>query len=741
MLYDLPEYQARTDRVVTLSDVTMVIAIRAHAGNPWVLERLALNGSWYDERPHLLVVDFGSAEQYRREIAKICEQQGFEYHFLDDDGVFSIAKARNAAFVRTRTEFVLFNDIDFFGPTDFFARLIRAANAVGLPSLRDQILDIPACHLGEEATRAILEAPAESRGLVLDRVSAHSDVDSFGGVAEFIAPYSNIFLCHRELFELLGGYDESFRGHGSEDFELLLRLCIITGRLPLPRLPLADLYGPTRPTFFERKGYRGFRRLFEALAFPAEREGLRVHHLFHPRARNDGTGWYAENDWGRTKFHARTSAYVEDFAVLLERDCLPRERTCLVLIRNRDHARYFLPLRLAGYRMIVCDPSRAMTDDVVRRIDSGEFDAVAIFNPYMKSHAELRPTFDRAVSRGARPIVVERGALPESWYYGPDMAYVDPDYSEDHLAAASLSPEDLGLARAYRTRLAAGADALEDQGAFDATMERLRERIGPARAVFVPLQLDDDVAVTRFDEAFQAYPSFKAELERAMRESSDVVFLVKPHPLDKRPVRLDLPNVVACNQAENVHALIELADAVVCYNSGVGLLAVLQGKRVVTVGNAFYNFGSFGRRAKNVGEAIAMARDASWGPADPAAIDRLTAWLLLRKYSFFKSRSHLRNFKNRRAHDYRDQRFYALSVEDFHTEWMLSTVSRPVGERSYLAARTGLESVPSTPMSALVDRSLYELTRTLRSAQGRVRQTRLWGAVKRQIQKVRRTSS
>lgn len=721
MLHDLPAYQASLDTDYTIDDVTMILGVRLHEGNPWVLERLAWHATWYSPRPRIIVVDFGSKEPFRSAIADTCRQHEMQLYYEDDPGIYSAARARNVGFTQVTTPLVYFNDVDCFGPTDHFDLLLRAANALGLASHADQMLNLPVVHLSEEATSSLRSAQAHERGRRLHRLSIDALRTSFGNTADFVAPYSNVFLCRREMFDLVGGYDESFRGHGSEDFEFLLRFVFYIGGLPIPDNVEKDCFGPLRPEFFQAKPYQGFRRLFEALALPAELEGLRTVHLHHDKPPQGTGGWYERNDWRRGRFNEALAAYLDKPIELLRRDWLPRTKRCLVLVKHEEHAAFFAPLRWAGFALEVLPLNEAGSlPAFVDRIQAKEFDAVAIFNPYMKSHASLRPYFELAKERGAEPIVVERGALPESWYYAAEVSYADPDFTNLDVDSVAVTERELDVARTYRKRLASGRFALEQQQDPETTRGRLHvySKWAPRR-VLIPLQLDEDMAVTRFTDGHILYSDFKKSLSQ-LGDHPDTLFLIKPHPLDKHPFKDTAPNVIVCNDHENIHALIDAVDAVICFNSGVGLLAILQNKKVVTLGNAYYNRSGVGRRAGSLESAITLALD-EWDPASDETLDRLTAWLLFRKYSFFKAKDVLREFENRLSHGYKDQRFYRVFVPSkLDVRWARAAFSRPLQEGGYSAARLGLSverpsetprRQPPSPNGAGVTRKIRKLIR------------------------------
>ncbi len=689
----------------------MLLAVRLHEQNSWVLDRLVMHAEWYDPRPRIRVVDFGSEGAFAEQIARVCTQYGMELLRVDDTDTYSPARARNVGFVATDTPLVYFNDVDCFTARDHFAHLVRVANALGMGSHSDQMINLPVVHLSHEATAELASlGSAEAQSAALHRLSIEALVDDFGGIADFVAPYSNIFLCHRDFFDMVGGYDEGFRGHGSEDFEFLLRFVHYAGGFPIPDEAGKDAYSPMKEEFFGAKSYRGFRRLFEVLAFTAEVEGLRTVHLHHPKPAE--AKWYRKNDWRRSRFNDCVNAYLEKPSVLLERDWLPRRRKCLVLMKHEDHAAFYPPLRLGGYRLELLDlddPKKLAR--AVDRLEGGEFDAIALFNPYMQSHTELRPYFELGKKCGAEPIVVERGALPESWYYAPSVSYCDPEFLEMEVAKLDVTTQELEIASEYRRELATGRSALEHQEDPEETAARLKvhTRFAPKR-VLVPLQLDDDMAVTRFTDGFPSYSEYKRELFEGFEAHEDVLFFVKPHPLSKGDMAIPAPNVIPCTGGENIHALIDAVDAVICYNSGVGLLAALQGKRVITFGNAFYNRPGIGQRARTLAEALERAFDESWTPAD-AALDRLTAWLIFHKYSFCKAKSIIRDFEERRSHGYREQHFYRVKAPGgVDVSWCRASADRPIGHRSYAAARLGIGIEAEAPPKPVPSRTRRERT-------------------------------
>jgi predicted glycosyltransferase involved in capsule biosynthesis len=684
-----------------VSDVTAVYGLRAHADNPWVIERLRLIAEHYDPLPRVQISDFGSEPGFARKVRDICERVGFGYNHVPDHGLYSASAARNRGFERVSTDLVFFCDIDTFGPARMFADVAQTASAIGLREIVDIVVNAPIVHLSERDTARFTGAVGrEERSGVLDRLAleylycAKSREDD-----AYVAPYSNNFLIHRNMFSMAGGYDESFRGHGSEDFEFLARLHLYTRHLPTPQRLTEDLYGPMRDAFYRQKDYAGFRRLFEAMSYPAEVLGFRVFHLWHPR---DGGDWRANNDWRRDRFNKVFANYVKQEHRLLSVDAITRPRKALCVCKDASHWGYFVPLRLAGFELMpLYDDSHETIAAATDRIISGEIAAFAIFNPYMTSHQRFKPLFDLARDRGLRTIIIERGALPASIYYADDVALASAAYAPQAFAAADFSAPELVRAAAYVEELRLGTATLERQDGYDATAERYAGLPAGRPIIFIPIQLDDDTAVTRVVRGGQSYADFVADLPAVIAANPDMLFVVKPHLLS---ASFDMPlagNLVIARREDNIHALLDVATMVIDYNSGAGLLGLLHGKPVVKFGNPFYNYPGAGHQASSLAQAVARARETLPAPG-AEMVARLAAWFLFRKYSTFIAVDGIRDHGHRKSHAYRDIQVTHFRWESHDIALGRQREAFPLSNKSYIWARIGLE--PPRARSSAVPR-------------------------------------
>lgn len=377
----------------TLNDLTMIICVRFHENNPWLLERLNNLGGYYDPAPKFLIVDFGSEPEWAQKVEGACKANDFDYHYIADEGIYSNGFARNIGFQQCTTDLIYFTDIDFLMPRDGAKKIIDLANILNIQQHKDTILTMPAIHVAEERTEEFHKIENNNdKSAFLERLAFYGMMTKVGTDFEFIAPYSNNFICHRDMFDRVGGYSNAFRGHGSEDFEFFLRYCLLMNTIPEPTSVSKDFYGPKKSSYYSEKSYAGFRRMLELLTLPSEMAGLKSFHLWHPTLNN--TAWRKNNDWKRTTFNSVVNTYNNKKSGLLQVDSLPRTKTYLCIVKHEEHWRYFVPLRNAGIKTIPVSSDKPQDLwEFAQMIEKGEVDGVAVFNPYMKSHATVRTLF------------------------------------------------------------------------------------------------------------------------------------------------------------------------------------------------------------------------------------------------------------------------------------------------------------------------------------------------------------
>jgi capsule polysaccharide modification protein KpsS len=334
---------------------------------------------------------------------------------------------------------------------------------------------------------------------------------------------------------------------------------------------------------------------------------------------------------------------------------------------------------------------------VTRALQEGEISDVAIFNPYMKSHAAFKSIVALARELDREVIVLERGALPSTIYYDSDVCYNSSAYSQQAFDEAYFSEDELLKAQDYVEGLVSGASTLEKMDTYQTTAEKhLALSSLKARKIFIPLQLEDDMAVTMFIRGEQTYPEFLEALPSILRNHPDIIFVVKPHPLSKFDKVPNAPNVIIAAREDNVHALLDIADATLCYNSG--LLSLLHRTATITLGNAFYNISGAGYRASSASEGIDAFLGGKVTPPPQETVLRLAAWFTQRKYSTFIATDDIREFEHRKSHGYKN-----ILVTEFKWKGHSHTLARlkqtaPFSWESYGASKLApIKEAPPKP--------------------------------------------
>lgn len=659
-----------------VSDITYVVCVRLHIGNEWVLDRLKIMQEYYNPSPKLLVIDFGSEHQYANEIEAVCESGGSQYVYIDDKGTYSAAIAHNRGFDAVDTELVFFSDVDFFFESDVFARLIKAANAAEMSKNFDVVLNFPAYHVRETYAESFFSKEGnQQRDAVLNKIALHAPYEkSNSDAVEFIAPYSNVYLIHKNFYSMIGGYNENFRGHGSEDFEFFIRLSKYAKNLPMPKDLVLDKYGPTKNDFFWTKQYTGFRRLNQLIALPAELMGFKAFHMWHPTGLDKD--WRSENDWRRDKMRSVVDEYMKDDSKLLGIDFVTRNKKIVCICKHKEHYGYFLPLRVLGYELIpfYTDDANSLIK-INQLIKNKSIDAYAIFNPYMKSHHAFYPSFLLAKEMGLKTIVIERGALPSSIYYSSDVCYSAKEFSQEAFDNYVMPNDDLIKVEAYIEKLKSGGFLLEKQSSYSETMDKYQSlKDLDKKKCLIPLQLDDDMAVTKFVRNAQSYSDFVNNINEAASKNKDVIFVVKKHPLSKKAISFNSENIVFVEPEDNIHCLLDIVDFTVCYNSGVGLLSLIHAVPTITVGNAFYNVNGTGDFSDDIERAVTEGKEKS--APDKDVVVKLLSFYLTRLYSFFEAKDDVKDFKHRKAHGYKDILIteFKLDGEIFHLNRFFSDI-------------------------------------------------------------------
>lgn len=120
------------------------------------------------------------------------------------------------------------------------------------------------------------------------------------------------------------------------------------------------------------------------------------------------------------------------------------------------------------------------------------------------------------------------------------------------------------------------------------------------RYIFVPFQVETDSQIIQFSQKIKSMKNLVALVSEAVEDynemfNDDIKVIFKPHPVDKS-VNVDyIERNISCYKSslisfnEDTQDLINNSELVITINSTVGIEALINGKNVITLGDAFYN--------------------------------------------------------------------------------------------------------------------------------------------------------
>lgn len=233
-----------------------------------------------EELFEIVVVDYGTAPEFRPILDELAASGIRVAAYPNPSRIFSIGAARNFGAQIARNPVLLFLDIDFHAPTGTFTALHEFVAEKRLEQLTAQFFCVPVLFLTEAGTK-LYESDMESgRNFPVEPDTKH--IESQKGIIDFPSYGSSAILVNRRHYLAIGGHDQTFFGHGAEDFEMLHRLSSLS---PWGDRP-TDYYTDTKVKNFEPLS--GFRPYFARYALPVLERGLFLVHRYHPKRTEPG---------------------------------------------------------------------------------------------------------------------------------------------------------------------------------------------------------------------------------------------------------------------------------------------------------------------------------------------------------------------------------------------------------------------------------------------------------------------
>lgn len=578
MTIDNTGYQAELIIPAPQERVTVVIPVRLSQDRLDISSRLRRNPLADQFRPEgvsFLIVDDGSDRQSSEDIKMICQEHGYGLLRIEShNSIFSIGRCRNYGAMYTATRYIFFQDVDLIPTNGFYKSLLDEIEVQNLDNRPFDFIMVPCIYLTEQGNTAFWETDENLRRQTFYHHALLNDEE----LVEKVSCGTSANLYNRHYYLARGGNDPDFKGWGHEDLEFNCRMIRLGKKFPLPREWTLEKGNFTN--VIEYKGWKAPYRLYGDMCW---NKGIVLFHEWHPV--NHSGEYQKQRAVTRSIFLDKLARFKNERQ---EPEPLPDMRAGRTLI-FRDNAftlnREVQPLY--GEIFMESEDDFTSQEKLAGFVEDNDISRVVFHNPH--SNEQMQNIYGWLREMDVPYIVCERGALEGSLFYDPNGFLSDSSsYDRAHWNhALSEQQKEQIIAYCHSARLS--EQALEAQSKRMPKSD-LRKDLKIKRfkkVLFVALQRPGDSATLYYtrDKTYPEYIEMLQELD--LNLPKDWVMVVKKHPLeDDNPV---FENAVDAGDA-HFKDLIDLADCVLTFNSGVGLIAMMWEKPVLLAGDAFYQF-------------------------------------------------------------------------------------------------------------------------------------------------------
>lgn len=173
---------------------------------------------------------------------------------------------RNLAFLKVTTENIILLDVDIYPDFDLFYNCAKEINSLSKP-----FIILPCLYLTATGSKQLLREKITTK-VMCDKYFSFSRKEFL-----HLASPSSIVTMKRADYEKINGFDESFNGHGYEDFDFLVRLASYHKMINLESDFLTDL--PHRSPLFAV----GFRKTLGEVCLDSLIKKQIAFHLHHKK--------------------------------------------------------------------------------------------------------------------------------------------------------------------------------------------------------------------------------------------------------------------------------------------------------------------------------------------------------------------------------------------------------------------------------------------------------------------------
>ena len=258
--------------------LSIIIPIKVTNNNQYLLSRLKDLLYQFDKQNFInleyVVVDSSDNKNSSakiRDITSACIKSNY-FHF-NLTNPYSAAKARNYGANHSLGVYLLFYDVDLIVKDDFIEKVFSHIKDLKTKSYKAFEI-YPCLYLSESKTKEI--EGKNIKDTAFEEIKQRY-LEGFNNEVLYLAVNTSTILVNKEHFFDIGAYDETYKGHGYEDFELIHRLY-----MAYPIIERGDDYILDYKTNFPTQ-YKGFRKYYAYYALKNFFQGVYTMHLWHPR--------------------------------------------------------------------------------------------------------------------------------------------------------------------------------------------------------------------------------------------------------------------------------------------------------------------------------------------------------------------------------------------------------------------------------------------------------------------------
>lgn len=600
--------------------LTVIIPVRGMDCRD-ITDRLGycLNDSLLDRRKiNFIVVDDGSSSDQKNQFQAVCASLKIDYIYIDTQfQPFSIARARNIGAMHSKTEFIMFMDVDLHPYDGFYNQIISEIFIQGLYNNANEFLMIGVIYLTPQKGQELFFSTKKSdrKNLIIQKLLENDE-----SIFEKFSTGTSVNVYNRLNFLSHGGNDEDFEEWGYDDLEYNIRMIRDIRKFPYPSEILKDF--KNFRTINEYRGWKSVYRLFGDITF---QKGIILFHIWHEV--DQKSDYIKGKEKNRKLFEKKIEEYARHQTQPSPLPCINAGRTLIFSDSNPFvYNRKILPELGFTYKQ---DEALHTGDSIVQFVKTNNIDKVLMFNPYGTEH---RLSLYQSLRIAKIPVLVaERGALRNSLFY---------DWNGFNAESKSYSKNywDFPIKNSHKEKL---RNYIKNEINIDHSLEKqislqgsskLRKKLGLGayeKILFVPLQRPSDSVIKYFCGRIGDYSNFiKLVQKTANNLPGNWKVVVKKHPLeDSKP---ELNNVIFTDA--NIKDLIELSDYILLINSGVGVLSLLWNKPVLYAGEVFYGDDRLNQQVSTYQEVISVIQKKF--SVDIETCQRFLSYLINDFYSF-----------------------------------------------------------------------------------------------------------